>query len=74
MVEVIDDGIGIEEEHFNRLFERFYRVEKSRARNLAGSGLGLPIVKHIMEAHQQTISVNSTVDEGSVFSFTLDLA
>ncbi|MFD1553011.1 sensor histidine kinase [Putridiphycobacter roseus] len=73
-VEIIDDGIGIEEEHFNRLFERFYRVEKSRARNLAGSGLGLPIVKHIMEAHQQSITVNSTVGEGSVFTFTLDLA
>ncbi|MFK8045296.1 MAG: sensor histidine kinase [Crocinitomicaceae bacterium] len=74
IVDVIDDGIGIEEEHFERLFERFYRVEKSRARNIAGSGLGLPIVKHIIEAHQQNISVNSTVGEGSVFSFTLDLA
>ena len=73
-VDIIDDGIGIEEEHFERLFERFYRVEKSRARNLAGSGLGLPIVKHIIEAHQQSISVNSTIGEGSVFSFTLDLA
>ncbi len=73
-VDIIDDGIGIEEEHFERLFERFYRVEKSRARNLAGSGLGLPIVKHIIEAHNQTITVNSTIGEGSVFSFTLDLA
>jgi two-component system phosphate regulon sensor histidine kinase PhoR len=73
-IDIIDDGIGIEEEHFERLFERFYRVEKSRARNLAGSGLGLPIVKHIIEAHKQNITVNSTVGEGSVFSFTLDLA
>ena len=73
-IDIIDDGIGIEEEHFERLFERFYRVEKSRARNLAGSGLGLPIVKHIIEAHNQDITVNSTVGEGSVFSFTLDLA
>jgi len=73
-IDVIDDGMGIAEEHFERLFERFYRVEKSRARNIAGSGLGLPIVKHIIEAHQQSISVNSTVGEGSVFSFTLALA
>lgn len=73
-IDIIDDGIGIEEQHFERLFERFYRVEKSRARNLAGSGLGLPIVKHIIEAHNQNITVNSTIGEGSVFSFTLDLA
>lgn len=73
-VDVVDDGIGIEEKHIERLFERFYRIEKSRARNLAGSGLGLPIVKHIIEAHKQSITVNSTVGEGSVFSFTLDLA
>ena len=74
LVEVIDDGLGIEESHFTRLFERFYRVEKSRARNLAGSGLGLSIVKHIVEAHGQIISVKSTPGEGSVFSFTLDVA
>ena len=72
-IEVIDDGLGIESDHFSRLFERFYRVEKSRARNLAGSGLGLSIVKHIIEAHGQTIDVRSTVGEGSVFSFTLNL-
>ena len=72
-IDIIDDGIGIGEEHFDRLFERFYRVEKSRARNIGGSGLGLPIVKHIVEAHKQTITVNSTVGEGSVFSFTLEL-
>lgn len=73
-VDVIDDGIGIEDIHLERLFERFYRIEKSRARNLAGSGLGLPIVKHIVEAHNQSISVNSTIGEGSVFSFNLELA
>jgi len=73
-IEIIDDGLGIEKEHFSRLFERFYRVEKSRARNLAGSGLGLSIVKHIIEAHNQEIKVQSTVGEGSIFSFTLDLA
>ncbi len=73
-IDVIDDGIGIEDIHFERLFERFYRIEKSRARNLAGSGLGLPIVKHIVEAHNQNISVNSTIGEGSVFSFSLELA
>ncbi len=72
LVEVIDDGLGIDEDHFNRLFERFYRVEKSRARNLAGSGLGLSIVKHIIEAHGQSINVKSTPGEGSVFSFTID--
>lgn len=73
-IDVIDDGIGIEDIHLERLFERFYRIEKSRARNLAGSGLGLPIVKHIIEAHNQSISVNSTIGEGSVFSFSLELA
>ena len=74
LIEVVDDGIGIDGIHFSRLFERFYRVEKSRARNIAGSGLGLSIVKHIIEAHKQTINVQSTVGEGSVFSFTLNLA
>ena len=54
------------------MFERFYRVEKSRNRNEGGSGLGLAIVKHILESHNQTISVRSTVGLGSTFSFTLD--
>lgn len=74
LVEVADDGLGIEEKHLPRLFERFYRVEKSRARNIGGSGLGLSIVKHIIEAHGQTIKVRSTEGVGSTFSFTLDRA
>lgn len=74
LVEVADDGSGIDEAHLPRLFERFYRVDKSRARNIGGSGLGLAIVKHIMEAHGQSINVRSTVGVGSTFSFTLDKA
>lgn len=72
LVEVADDGLGIPEEHLPRLFERFYRVDKSRSRHEGGSGLGLAIVKHIIEAHNQTINVRSTVGVGSTFSFTLD--
>lgn len=71
LCEVADDGPGIEEKHLSRLFERFYRVDKSRSRHQGGTGLGLSIVKHIMEAHQQTINVRSTVGRGSTFSFTL---
>lgn len=74
LVEVADDGLGIEEKHLPRLFERFYRVDKSRARNIGGSGLGLAIVKHIVEAHGQTIKVRSTEGVGSTFSFTLERA
>ena len=73
-IDVADDGPGIDDEHIPRLFERFYRVEKSRARNEGGSGLGLSIVKHIMESHGQRISVRSTVGIGSTFSFSLDKA
>jgi|APGre2960657404_1045060.scaffolds.fasta_scaffold17206_1 two-component system phosphate regulon sensor histidine kinase PhoR len=72
LVSVSDDGPGIEEIHLNRLFERFYRVEKSRNRNEGGSGLGLAIVKHILEAHGQSVSVKSQVGKGSVFSFALN--
>ena len=71
LIEVSDQGLGIEEKHLARLFERFYRVDKSRARNKGGTGLGLAIVKHIVEAHNQTISVRSTIRKGSTFSFTL---
>lgn len=74
LVEVADNGPGISEEHLNRLFERFYRVDKSRARNSGGSGLGLSIAKHIMESHGQDIDVRSTVGLGSTFSFTLEKA
>ena len=68
---VIDNGKGIADEHLPRLFERFYRVEKTRNRNEGGSGLGLAIVKHIIEAHNEKIFVESSPNVGSEFSFTL---
>jgi two-component system phosphate regulon sensor histidine kinase PhoR len=74
LVEVVDNGIGIEEEEISRIFERFYRTDKSRSRDRGGTGLGLSIVKHIMEAHKQTISVRSKIGTGSTFSFTLKKA
>ena len=74
LVEVADTGIGIREADLPRVFERFYRVDKSRSRHAGGSGLGLAIVKHILESHGQTISVRSTHGEGSTFSFTLQKA
>ena len=70
-IEIADNGIGISEEHLPRLFERFYRIDKSRSHDQGGTGLGLSIVKHILEAHGQNISVTSTLGKGSVFSFTL---
>ena len=72
LIEVADNGIGMSEEALNRLFERFYRVDKNRSREIGGTGLGLAIVKHIIEAHQQTINVRSTFDVGSTFSFILE--
>ena len=72
MIEVADDGIGIDEDALPRLFERFYRVDKNRSREIGGTGLGLAIVKHIIEAHNQTINVRSTKDVGSTFSFILE--
>jgi two-component system phosphate regulon sensor histidine kinase PhoR len=74
LIEVTDDGIGIEEKYLPRLFERFFRTDTSRSRQIGGSGLGLAIVKHIIEAHQQTINVRSTEGLGSTFGFTLQLA
>jgi two-component system, OmpR family, phosphate regulon sensor histidine kinase PhoR len=71
LVEVTDDGIGIEEKYLTRLFERFFRTDTSRSRQIGGSGLGLAIVKHIIEAHEQTINVRSTEGLGSTFGFTL---
>ncbi|MEZ4720957.1 MAG: ATP-binding protein [Flavobacteriales bacterium] len=74
LVEVADDGIGVQPEDLPRLFERFYRVDKSRSRNQGGTGLGLAIVKHIIESHGQSINVRSVVDKGTTFSFTLEKA
>lgn len=71
LIEVSDNGIGMEKKYLPRLFERFYRIDKSRSRSQGGTGLGLSIVKHIIEAHQQTINVRSTVGVGSTFGFTL---
>ncbi|MET3112794.1 two-component system phosphate regulon sensor histidine kinase PhoR [Pedobacter sp. CG_S7] len=71
LIEVTDDGIGIEEKHLSRLFERFYRIDSHRSREIGGTGLGLAIVKHILEAHQQIISVRSTLQIGTTFAFTL---
>jgi len=72
LIEVSDNGIGIAKENLSRVFERFYRVDKSRTRHEGGTGLGLAIVKHIVESHGQLINVRSTVGEGSTFSFTLE--
>ncbi len=72
IIRVTDNGEGITEEHIPRLFERFYRVDKSGARTEGGSGLGLSIVKHIIEAHQERIYVESDFGVGSEFSFTLE--
>jgi two-component system phosphate regulon sensor histidine kinase PhoR len=74
IIRVTDNGEGIEEQHLTRLFERFYRVDKSGSRREGGSGLGLAIVKHIIEAHNEKIYVESVVDVGSEFSFTLERA
>ncbi len=70
-VEVEDNGIGVEKHHLPRLFERFYRVDKSRSRHQGGTGLGLAIVKHIIEAHLQKINVVSEPGYGTTFSFTM---
>lgn len=72
-VEIKDDGQGIPPEDLKRIFERFYRVEKSRNKKEGGTGLGLAIVKHILEGHKSKISVSSTVGKGSIFSFTLPM-
>lgn len=72
-VDIKDDGQGIPAEDLKRIFERFYRVEKSRNKKEGGTGLGLAIVKHILEGHKSKISVSSTVGKGSIFSFSLPL-
>ena len=72
LVEISDDGIGIDEEHLLRIFERFYRTDAARSRDKGGTGLGLAICKHIIEAHGHSIHVRSTIDVGTTIGFTLD--
>lgn len=73
-IKVKDNGEGIKKENIGRIFERFYRVDKSRSRDQGGSGLGLSIVKHIIEAHKETITLESEYGQGSEFTFTLKRA
>lgn len=74
IVEVADNGIGMDKKDLPRIFERFFRVDKSRSREQGGTGLGLSIVKHIIEAHDQSINVRSVIDKGTTFNFTLEKA
>jgi two-component system, OmpR family, phosphate regulon sensor histidine kinase PhoR len=74
LITVKDDGKGIAEEHINRIFERFYRIEKSRSREKGGSGLGLAISKHIIEAHRSIIAVTSVLGKGTTLRFKLPKA
>lgn len=73
-VELTDNGVGISEEHIPRVYERFFRTDQARDRNVGGAGLGLSIVKHIIEAHNHTVTCRSKLDVGSSFGFTLDRA
>lgn len=74
LIDVTDDGIGISDKDIPRIFERFFRTDKSRSRDQGGTGLGLSIVKHVIEAHNQTINVRSKLNKGSSFVFTLKKA
>lgn len=72
LVEFSDDGIGIAEEHLDRIFERFYRTDRGRSRDKGGTGLGLAICKHIIEAHGQIVHVRSKLDIGTTIGFTME--
>jgi len=74
LIEISDDGYGIAEEHLHRIFERFYRTDYGRSRNIGGTGLGLAICKHIVEVHGHSLHVRSNIDVGSTFGFTLNKA
>jgi len=71
LISVEDTGLGIPKEDLPRIFERFYRVDKTRSRDMGGSGLGLSIVKHILELHNSQIKVESETDKGTKFEFSL---
>ena len=73
-IEVLDDGIGISKDHSERIFERFYRVDRARSRSLGGTGLGLSIVKHIAQSHRGNVAVRSILGEGSTFTVQIPLA
>jgi two-component system phosphate regulon sensor histidine kinase PhoR len=73
LLSVSDSGIGIEPEHLPRIFERFYRVDKSRSREMGGTGLGLSIVKHVVQSHEASIDVTSEPGQGSTFEIRLPL-
>ncbi len=74
LVSIIDDGPGIAAEHLEKIFRRFYRVDKSRSRETGGTGLGLAICKHLLKLHGETISVSSQLGEGTTFTFTMKVA
>jgi two-component system, OmpR family, phosphate regulon sensor histidine kinase PhoR len=73
-ITVKDNGPGIAQEHVGRIFERFYRVEKSRSKDMGGTGLGLAIVKHILAGHRSKITVTSKLEKGTIFTFSLEKA
>jgi two-component system phosphate regulon sensor histidine kinase PhoR len=71
-ISIRDNGPGIPNEHLSRIFERFYRVDKSRSKEIGGTGLGLAIVKHILQGHQTKIRVDSKPEKGTIFTFKLE--